>query len=193
MQGLIYKSDTEHPWHLIEELPEEPMKLNPVIQDLGLRHEYKRKHQEYQSNLHRAISNAVRVENQEAAKNILLRALNWNPHPDEHRFEPDKVYPAEVSYEIYSKCQYMEVDGGCPDCFHGHLCERVARLLPCKEEGKDTKPDFEKLASEYAEPFKTGEWFETIRKEAVKWGCERIWTEYVEPLRAEIERLKEGK
>lgn len=34
------------------------------------------------------------------------------------------------------------------------------------------RPDFEKAAEEYAESFKTGEWFETIRKEAFLKGAD---------------------
>jgi hypothetical protein len=115
MQGLILKDNA---WHLIEELPEEPKPIKGDIGNLC----YRALRRDYEYILQRAIDNAVRVENQEAAEQTLK-----GKYPDFP--EPDKVYPVEVSYEIYSKCQ-------CPDCFHGHLCERVARL---QEEGKRLK------------------------------------------------------
>lgn len=50
------------------------------------------------------------------------------------------------------------------------------------KEPSSERPDFEKMAREYAEKFKTGEWFENIRIEAGKDMGERIWNNHVIPL-----------
>lgn len=47
----------------------------------------------YQQALSKAKEEAIEVKEQGEGKMILLKALNWNPHPDEHRFEKDTIYP----------------------------------------------------------------------------------------------------
>ena len=168
--ALIYKSNTDHPWHLIEELPEEPKPIKGDIGNLC----YRALRRDYEYILQRAIDNAVRVENQEAAEQTLK-----GKYPDFP--EPDKVYPVEVSYEIYSKCQY-------PDCF---LCERVARLLICKEEGRPLTPEQFYASGNY--PVLKDK-FDMQRNQFDYYEMMQFAYDYAEArIKAEIERLKEGR
>ncbi len=141
MQGLIYKSNTDHPWHLIEELPEEPKNCAGCAGDRKC-HSCKMEHEEYKRDLDLAISNAVRVENQEAAKQVL------SEQSDVWLAEPDKVYPVEISYKIRVDCT-AKCDGECGTC---NSMNKLARLLPCKEEVRD-------LWTEIEEKVKQSQWF----------------------------------
>ena len=188
MTALILKSNA---WHLIEELPEEP-KRDYINHDISTREFiFKINYDKYRASLKAAISNAVRVENQGVAESIYIsRFEKSKQYPDFP--EEGKAYPVEVSYEIIDECKFNRDYHTCKDvindfsCFNKASCQarKFARLLPCKEEGRETKPDFRDMAIRNA-PVVGEKWYEA--------GCERIWTEYVEPLRAEIERLKEGK
>lgn len=94
MTGLILKNNA---WHLIEEVPEEPKTLNPVIQEVELRQKYEREYQKYEAALQQAISNAIVVDeySQEYAKLIVGKSC-----PEIWLAEENKIYPVEVKYTI---------------------------------------------------------------------------------------------
>jgi hypothetical protein len=126
--GLILKPEG---WHLIPDVPEEPkwheIPATPTGDDYEIRDEQR---DEYELAIQQAKDTAILVENQEVAFNAVLAEYPIMSGPD----EPGKIYHVEVNYRIRDKCRYMEIDGRCPDCFRGSLCEKVAILHPPKEE-----------------------------------------------------------
>jgi hypothetical protein len=160
LTALILKSNT---WYLIEELPEEP-KRDYINHDISTREFiFKINYDKYRASLKAAISNAVRVQNQEVVASLRLHSIHYASYTSDalkkrghvpgkcNCTEPDKVYPVEVRYEIVEACTHdsCPVDAGCEHCKEP---VRFARLLPSKEEVRD-------LWTEVEEKVKQSQWF----------------------------------
>lgn len=82
----------------------------------------------------------------------------------------------------------------------GYTCEDGQCQSCAKVDGKESKLDFEAMADEYSKQAVTEKYIETIitlpqlrnyAKKDFQRGMERIWKDYVEPLRKEFQELRE--
>jgi hypothetical protein len=129
LSALILK---ETGWHLIESLPEEPIKCNLTQQDQCedssefRNHRYvckcRAKEIDHELALSQAIANAIPIQNQDYAE--ISAAFTMA------RIEQDKIYPVEVSWERKKSCDFCQCfDGSRDDC---EEYKEVAILHPPK-------------------------------------------------------------
>lgn len=143
---------------------------------------------EFQSKSGMKILGCYDLEN--APEDVMIDVNRHSPCECEEcgtLYEVDVLNRVAILSSILSFKEPSKETERCPHCngsggvkigeFEYDTCPCVATKEPSSE-----RPDFEKMAREYAEKFKTGEWFENIRIEAGKDMGERIWNDYVVPL-----------
>jgi hypothetical protein len=138
---------------------------------------YEKAMKKYEAALQAAKEQAVTVADQEKAKRIIMQWLNDQPL-GQGMIEPERIYgPFSLRYEIESKCGKFGFNTViCGKCFSdGNGCQEPVKVAILYDDTPEKEPDFEVWASEYAESFKTGEWFENIRKEAYLHALQRLW------------------
>lgn len=112
--------------------------------------------QKYNDALSEAKKNAIPVRDQEQAKQIIIKAMNWNPHPGEHRIEPGVLYPVgDLKVRIDQQCGKFNFNSTtCGYCIDKTSCDaprKVAILettTPEQEKKEESQDDPLEIALE---------------------------------------------
>jgi hypothetical protein len=124
----------------VEEVPTEPSR--DYIQDLQHREFiFKIEYKKWQDAIECAKASAIKVKNQDETKHLLLKALNWNPVPGEHRFDEGVVYTLEgYQMEVVEEKRYRPKLADCGLIPQAYTV-KLAIISPVVENKKPMKID----------------------------------------------------